>query len=229
MAIKYQEERKDDFISILSDGIMRQNVPEDTSGAEKREYETSKKDTEGNFIKGHKWEKKVESVAGLITDIKLVETGFGTLIQIELTDTFLNTTDILSLNAKSTFGEDFMYKLPNIDLSKEVSIRSYSYIPKGKTKTSRGLDIKQDNEKINNFFRDPQDWSKIVNGLPTPTGDVKKYKTDDWKIYYLQVNKFLVEYTTEHFVSKFNKEMVAEKLDEAPTDEVEDAINKEFN
>jgi hypothetical protein len=218
MAIKYQEERKDDFISILSDGIMRQNVPEDTAGAEKREYETSKKDTEGNFIKGHKWEKKVESVAGLITDIKLVETGFGTLIQIELTDTFLNTTDILSLNAKSTFGEDFMYKLPNIDLTKEVSIRSYSYIPKGKTKTSRGLDIKQDNEKINNFFRDPKDWNTIINGLPTPTGDVKKYKTDDWKIYYLQVNKFLVEYTTEHFVSKFDKKMVEESLDSGDVD-----------
>lgn len=206
MALIPKQEREN-FISILSsDASLRKVVPEDTLGAVRREYEDSK----GN--KGVKFEQIFESVSGKITDIKFVDTDFGTLLQVSLTDTFMGDTEILSMSTSSSFGEDFMKKLPNLDLEQDVVIKPYAFTPDGKTKEMKGLSITQGGNKIQNFFYDV-DAKTTSNGLPQPEGDTKKYKSDDWKIYFLKVRKFLTEYTTEHFVSKFNKQLVEETLD----------------
>lgn len=36
-------------------------------------------------------------------------------------------------------------------------------------------------------------------------GDTREYTTDDWKIYFMQVRRFLVNYTKEHIAPKFQK------------------------
>jgi len=209
MALIEKQER-DNFISILSsDATLRKVVDENTAGAVRREYEDSK----GN--QGVKFEKIYESVSGKITDIKFQDTDFGTLIQVSLTDTFLNDIEILSMSTSQTFGEDFMKKLPSLDLDKDVTIRPYSFTGDN-GKALKGLSITQDNEKVENFFYN-KETKETINGLPTPTGDTKKYSKDDWKIYFLTVRKFLTEYTKDNFVSKFNKQAVEEALD----DEVE--------
>ena len=206
MALIEKKEREN-FISILSsDASLRKVVPEDTQGAVRREYEDSK----GN--KGVKFEKIYESVSGKITDIKLVDTDFGTLLQISLTDTFLEDTEILSMSTAQSYGEDFMKKLPSLDLTKEVVIKPYKFTTE-QGKELKGLSITQDGNKIENFFYD-KEAKTTINGMPIPTGDTKKYSKDKWRIYFLEVRDFLTEYTRENFVSKFNKQLVEEQLDE---------------
>ena len=85
MALIEKRERKN-YISISSDAILRKVVPAGTLGAKEREYETKEKDNEGNFIKATKIEKEFESISGKITNISFVDTDYGTLLQVELTD-----------------------------------------------------------------------------------------------------------------------------------------------
>lgn len=198
---------KINFISILSsDASLRKVVPEDTTGAVRREYEDSK----GN--KGVKFEQIFESISGLITDIKLVDTDFGTLLQVSLTDTFLNDTEVLSISTSQSYGEDFMKKLPALDLTKEVIIKPYKFTTE-QGKELKGLSITQDGSKIENFFYDKEN-KKSINGIPEPKGDTKAYSKDKWKIHFLNVRDFLTEYTKANFVSKFDKQAVEKTLDE---------------
>lgn len=198
---------RENFISILSsDATLRKVVDENTAGAVRREYEDSK----GN--KGVKFEQIFESVSGLITDIKLVDTDFGTLLQVKLTDSFLNDSEVLSISTAQSYGEDFMKKLPSLDLTKEVVIKPYKFTTE-QGKELKGLSITQDSNKIKNFFYDEEN-KKSINGIPEPKGDTKAYSKDKWKIHFLGVRDFLTEYTKENFVSKFNKVLVEEKLDE---------------
>lgn len=212
MALKPKQDRED-FVSVLSsDATLRKVVPEGTVGAVTREYEDSK----GN--KGTKIEMIYESMNGIIKNIKFVDTDFGRLIQVTLLD--FPTDEVLSLSTSSPFGKDFMKKLPNIDLSKDVSIRPYSFIPEGKAKKSTGLSITQCHEKVRNAFYDPE-TKQTLKGFPVPEGDTKKYTNDDWKIHFLQVRKFLVKYTEEHFITKVENN-VTESVDES----MDDFINK---
>lgn len=210
MALK-QAQEKVNFISILSsDATLRKSVTKEEYDAylgtkEIREYEDSK----GN--KGTKYEYIYESVSGKITNIAFVDTDFGTLLQVTLSD-FPNEDEILSMSTSQPYGEDFMKKLPNINLAEEVTIRPYSFIPDGKDKERRGVTVMQHGNKLTNFFYDVE-AKKEVHGFPTPDGDTKSFKGDDWKIYFLQVRKFLTKYTQEHFASK-------------PEETVDDLVNK---
>lgn len=219
MATQYAREKKDYITVLTSDGSMREIVTEDTPGAIRREYEDSK----GNA--GVKYEKLVESISGKITNISFFDTTFGKLIQLEVTDPFLaDDVKTLSLDTDMEWGKDLMHKLPNLDLEKVVTIRSYKYQPKGKTTFSKGLDIKQDGEKVKSFFTEWIDNNPVnTNGFPDFTDDKGKKLTheegkaldrDDKNIQFTKQKKFLIKYTTENFVSKFDKALVEEKLDE---------------
>jgi hypothetical protein len=50
--------------------------------------------------------------------------------------------------------------------------------------------------KVTNYFRDT-DKKENINGYPNPEGDTQDYSKDDWKLYFLQARKFLVNYTRE--------------------------------
>lgn len=191
MALHKKEQK--DFVKVLaSDGSLRLEVPEGTEGAVTREYEDSK----GN--KGSKTELVFGVLSGKITGVEIIEGNFGNLLQIEVTDE--QGSMILSLAANQNFGEDVMKKLPNIDFEKEVEFAPYSFEDEGKSK--RGMTITQDGQKIQNFFYDPE-TKETKYGFPEV--EDKKYTKDDWKIYFLQVQKFLNEYITENVIPQFGK------------------------
>lgn len=207
MALIPKQERKD-FVSILSsDATLRQVVSREVfdeykGNKEERHFE----DTKGN--KGTKLEIIHESISGVIEEIKFVDTEFGKLLQINLIDFPMD--EILSLSTSSPYGEDFMKKLPNIDLSQPVNIKPYCFTPDNKDKEIKGISITQGPNKITNAFYDME--AKIeLKGFPKPEGDTKKYTKDDWKIHFLQVRKFLVKYIEDNFV---NKSQVTETIDE---------------
>lgn len=226
MALKESRE-KVSYISISSDAILRKVVPVGTVGAKERTYETKEKNADGSFIMGTKIEKHYESVSGKITNISFVDTDYGTLLQVELTDvdTFTpSEPEILSMSTSQSFAQDFMKKLPNIDFSKEVTLRPFSFTPEGGKRELKGLTVTQDGVKIEKSFTeeqtDPDGKKNYVNTMGYPTPDPKfstekneMKRKEGWKRYFVDCQIFLVDYTTEHFVSKFNKNMVEQSLD----------------
>jgi hypothetical protein len=204
MALIEQRERIN-FISILSsDATLRKVVPEGTTGAVTRTYELKDGTT------GSKIEKIYESVSGKITDIKFADTEFGTLLQVTLTDPdeFLKAEpEVLSMNTSTDFAKDFMKKLPNIDLEKEVTVRPFNFIPEGKTTSLKGLTVIQDVEKKTSTMGYPEADAKLKD----EKNEMKR--KEGWKRFFKDCEIFLVDYTTENFVSKFDKGIVAETLD----------------
>lgn len=190
------------FITILSDGKFHQTVAEGTPGSVVRKYE----DKDG--VEKEKVELVHDSVTGVITNIAFEDGEYGTSIQVTL-----DNEGIISMGTASNFGEDFMKKLPNIDLKKEVKIAPYAFEVEGKSR--KGVTVYQDGEKIESFYFD-KDTKKAINGMPEPDGDTSKFKSDDWKLYFLVVRKFLV--------SEVNK-LILENFFE-PTSEVEAETNE---
>ena len=116
------------YLSILSsDGSIRQQVDEHTEGAVHREYETS------DGKKGEKWELKFSSFNGMIKDVRFREGDYGTQILIDLEDDEDNEY-VLALPTASNFGEQFMMRLPNLNLDEEVTLKPYSFPPDKKNK-----------------------------------------------------------------------------------------------
>ena len=177
------------FVTVLSDGKFHLSVENGTEGAIVREYEDSK----GN--KGTKTEFVFNEASGKITNIKFEEGEFGKNLQIELGN------GTISLGVATSFGEDFMKKLPNINLDEIVLLQPYSFeSEKGKNK--KGITIYQAGEKLENYYYDKE--NKIsCNGIPEPDGDTSKFTKEDWTMHFMLMRKFLVGEVEKLIKNKF--------------------------
>ena len=178
------------FITVLADGKFHQTVQEGTEGSVVRKYE----DKEG--VEKEKIELVHDSVSGLLTNIAFENGDFGTSLHVTLDD-----DGIIAMSTASSFGEDFMKKLPNIDLKKEIKLAPYAFEAED-GKNRKGITVYQDNVKIESFYFD-KDKKKGINGIPEADGDTTKFKSDDWKLHFLVVRKFLVAETTKLALANF--------------------------
>lgn len=180
------------YLSII-DGSLRRTVTEGTPGAVKRDYEAS------NGDKGVKYELEYSSVVGKIVGVAFRDGNFGKSIGIVLESP--EGKFKVDIGVEQAYGEDIMKKLPAIDLSKEVELAPYNFTDDG-GKKRRGVTILQDGNKLTNFFFDKETKTEL-HGFPKPDGDTKKYDKDDWKLHFMKVRKFLVNYITDNIASKF--------------------------
>lgn len=192
------------IMNILgSDGTLRLVVPEGTEGAVFREYETS------DGKKGSKWELVFKSLSGKISNLQFHDGDYGRNLMVTLA--YDDGEDTISFATASPFGEDFMKKLPNLDLDEVVEIAPFSF-EDDRGKIRRGVTVKQagkgwKDDKVPNFFYKASavegERGENINGFPTPEGDTSKYTKDDWKIYFLQARKFLTTYAEEKFLPRY--------------------------
>jgi hypothetical protein len=199
------------FLTILADGKFHQEVPEGTEGAVIREYEDSK----GN--KGAKCELVHDSIKGKITKIEIVEKEFGKSLNLHIDD-----DGIISTGVASKFGEDLMKKLPNVDFEEELTLTPYSFTPKGEEHNKSGVTITQDGVKIGSYYYDAEN-KKSINGIPEVEGDSSKFDSDDWKIHFTVVRKFLMKEIEK--LPVYGVEIKEEKKD--TLDEIVEEINPE--
>jgi hypothetical protein len=171
------------YYSVLADGKFHTAVTEGTEGSVRREYETS------DGKKGVKHELIAQAISGKITNIALYESEFGKNIQI-----FFGDDVIVSLSTSSNFGEDFMKKLPNINLDKEVKLAPYSFEDAETKKNKRGITVYQDNVKITDYYhvKDGDTWTE-TNGYPKIPAKSKNWSKDEWKLYFMNARIFLTE------------------------------------
>lgn len=182
------------YLQVIADGTIRKVVPEGTPGAVKRVYE----DRETKEEK-HKWEMVFDAINGTLGSITLNKGKYGDQLILPITSG--DETFNLALSTQQNYGEDFMKKMPNINFDKPVRLSPFSFTSDA-GKTVRGMDIRQDwnphepitkdnGSKIPSHYQEGSGRdTKNVNGYPEFTGD--KDDKEDWKIYFAQARKFLV-------------------------------------
>ena len=181
---------------LASEGSFVKKVPEGTEGSRVRTYLNPKTETEETVS-----EDVIKAFTGYIRDISLEEKDWGEVLMITLVDS--EGEVLISLNADSNFGTDFMKKIPNVDLTKEVRLAPYSF--EDGDKKVRGITVEQEGEKIYSFFS-AKDGDKVtsINGFPEPEGDTSKYTKKKWRDYFgVDVYNFLRDYTVDNIVPKF--------------------------
>jgi len=193
MSLKKVETKK--YLSILSDGHIHMTVDESHPDAKKREYETSTGE------KGVKYEVLYQELDGTILGLEFQDGNFGKMLQVSIRDDE-NEDFILSIGTESNYGEDLMKKLPNVKLLEKIVFSPYAFTD-DKGKTRKGITLYQDGNKIPNFFWDAEK-KKSLHGYPKVEGDTKKFQKDDWKIFYMQARKFLINYTEENVCDKLS-------------------------
>jgi len=179
------------FASVLSTGEISVKCEEGTPGSVRREYEDSK--TKELKVK---FEKIYTDLTGFITSVKFFEGEYGKQLQLTVNDGGEET--VLSFPTSSNFCEDLMKKLPSVNFEKEVFIKPYSFTDKVSKKLRKGVTIMQDNEKVSSYFTSyANEKAETINGLPQPEKG-KAYDNEDWKMYFMTVRKFLINFIIEN-------------------------------
>lgn len=192
------------------DGTFRRRVEEGTPGAVLRKYETKDGGT------GEKWEMVVDNLEGLIEEVGIHDGDYGRTLNIKLDANAEGVNPTIQFNVETNYGEDVLKRIPNVDFSKPVRFRPYAFTGENE-KDVRGVEIKQGEEKHKNFFWDADNKAPL-NGLPVPEGDTDSFSKDDWKIHFLNVRKFLINYFIENVQPKVGVPKAV--ADENPAEEI---------
>jgi hypothetical protein len=167
------------YLSVVG-GNMAEASEEGVEGAVKREYETS------DGKKGVKFEILHKDLTGFIVGVAFEDSRFGEKANIRIQ----KGTDVaqISFTTDSKYFIDFSRKLPNVDLSQEVTLNPYDFEPEeGKRLT--GVSMKQGGEKVADYY---WDGKKTRKGFPEVSKEERKdYDKDDWKMFFLKLKKYL--------------------------------------
>lgn len=192
-----EEIRENNQYYTIIGGTFRVQVDKDDPAAVRREWKSADGSSSGT-----KYERIVSALRGYIEDIQFRDGEYGMQVYIMLDENEDGAKPVIALSTASREAEDFLKKLPNINLLKEVRLRPFNF-EGDRGDEVRGMEVtQQDAEgkytiKATNYFRDAEAKTNI-NGYPNPEGDTEEYSKDDWKLYFLQARKFLVNYTREN-------------------------------
>jgi hypothetical protein len=181
MGLTTQAEASNVLYLSIAGGNMVQRSTEDNPKAVPRDYE----DKDGN--KKRKFEIQHRNLTGLITSIDFEKSDFGENCVV----TVMNDGEIakLTFSLDSDYFTDFAKRIQNLEFSNEVIIRPYEMDKEGSKRKNRGVSMQQGSEKLGNFY---WDGKKVLNGMPdVAKEDRKDYDTDDWKMHFLMIKKFL--------------------------------------
>jgi hypothetical protein len=187
------------YLQIIG-GKLRKSVPEGTPGAIRRDWETK------DGKKGTKFEKEYESLTGVITGLNFYDGEFGKNLTVFFKD---GEEDYgLSMGVATQYAEDFMKKLPNVNLEQEVMLIPYDF-EDDKGRRHKGITVSQSGVKLKNFFYDTEN-KKQINGAPSPEGNVDLFDSEDWKMYFTKHRKFTINYITEKIIPKLTNNTAKE-------------------
>lgn len=152
-------------------------------------------------------EREVRALFGFIKNIYFeTSADYGESIKIELDENDEGKIPVLSFGVESKDGRDFLRKLPNINLDKEVRISAYRFIPEGQKEEISGITIDQQGEgenfdkKITNFFFDNEAKKYLHNH---PVIDWDNATDARKKIYKVERDEFLKDYAKQHILPRF--------------------------
>lgn len=215
------------YLTVLADGKFHEKVDEDTEGAKVRTKKDNDGnvedvvDNEGNLV----YELTYPGFTGVVEKVQFNEGDYGTNINIDMVDDEDNKF-VVSLSTQSRYGEVFMQALPNLDFNQPLTLKPYSFTPKGQTNKVRGINLFQDEaceEKVLSAFEeydvDKKKSKVLIKDYPMPDAK-KKYNSEKWKTFFATRREFVMDYLVD------NDLILA--ADESPTvDEKPKKKNKE--
>lgn len=142
------------------------------------------------------WEFLFTELSGNITSIETKDTDFGKQYEITLED--LGEVMCLQVNADSGYADSLISRLPNIDVSQSVTLTAYSFTPDGQKRKKEGINVVQNGVKLQSAFT-----KEKPNGMPTveklQAADIMSNppQSDDWKVFFVQVRKFLAKVASD--------------------------------
>lgn len=192
----------------IKEATFRLKTDKEDAEAQRREYTNPKTGEEGVA-----YERVFKFLVGVIQDISFVDSALkdGTILRnlhINLGEDENGISQIVSLSVDDRYATNFMERLPNIDLTKEVRLTPYDFEKDGPRRV--GISVAQRDEADNftvtidaDFFKKSEEVNgekKYLNlhGFPEATDDDRS----DWPFYFKKVNKFLIAYTKENIVPK---------------------------
>lgn len=180
----------------IKEGSFRQKAEEGAPGAIKREYVNPQTNE-----KGCSYEYAFKSWEGKIQSVGIKELDFGRILEIDMGDA------IISIPVDKPYFTDIASKLPAVDMTKEVILSPYNFEADGKRRT--GVTVMQGKDKIKSYF---YDGKKNLHGMPSM--EAENPDSDDWKMYFMGVRKFLIKYIQEEMGNGFveDKEATVEDL-----------------
>jgi hypothetical protein len=225
-------QKKANFYSI-KESTFRLRTDKDDPEATRREYTNPKTGEEGVA-----YERAFKALYGVISDVSFSDNALkdGTVLRslhIGLGDDENGIAQIISIPVDSRFATDFMKRLPNLDLSKEVRLAPYDFEPsEGPRHVGISITTKDDADNFsvkvdNNFFTKVEEIDgrkKYTNlhGYPEATEE----DAEDWSFYFKKVNKFLVSYTKSNILPKLANG--TDSVSPMPKSYEEQELNKEF-
>lgn len=198
----------------IKEGSFRLKSHKDDPEARPREYTNPKTKTQGIA-----YERVFDALYGTIKNVEFRETSLEDGTVLRSMNIYLGKDDdsgldmYVSLPQDSRFTADFLKKLPNIDLTKDIRLKPYDFEPKeGPRKVGLAVDHRdavtgEFKEKVRDFFLEAKQdskgkWTfKNLHGLPEATAEDKS----DWPFYFKKVNKFLKKYAEDNILPKFAK------------------------
>ena len=174
------------FLTIVA-GKLREKVEEGTEGAVKRSGEVAGTPFE-------KWELVYPGITAFVTKVELQDGKFGKNVLVHMTDSN-DESFIVSLGAEnSRTGVPFMEALPNMDLTKEVTLKPYKFT-NDKGDNVEGMKITQGDTVIKSAFWDAE---KKENLLGMPKAEPNKKGEINWKLYFAQRDEWLQNYMIDN-------------------------------
>jgi len=187
MGLHTEQNAQGRFLTVVA-GKLREKVEEGTEGATKRSGEVAGTPFE-------KWELIYPGITAFITKVELQDGKFGKNVLVHMTDSN-DESFIVSLGAEnSRTGVPMMEALPNIDMTKEVTLKPYKFT-NDKGENVEGMKISQNDEKVYSAFYDPKAEPKQLLGMPAPKE--KKDGTVNWKLYFAERDEWLQNYLLEN-------------------------------
>lgn len=200
----HQEAEGRRFLTF-AEGKLREKVAD----GDTPESEVKSKYPEATFRSGEtpnkepfaKWELTYPGITAFITGIELQKGNFGKQVLIHLKDE--NEEEfVLALGAKTIAGANFMQMIPNVDYSKELTVKAYKTFKTNDGKEiPGGVSFQQDGEKLRSAFYDPEKKEQLL-GMPAPEVD-KRTKEVDWDTYWPIRDKWLQEYLLDNGLMKY--------------------------
>lgn len=195
------------FLTVVA-GKLREKVEEGTPGAIKRSGEVA-------GVPFEKHEIPYPGITAKVTKVELQDGKYGKNVLIHMTDDN-DEKFIVSLGAEnSRTGVPFMEALPNMDLTKDVTLKPYKF-NNDRGENVEGMSILQDNTKIKSAFWDAETKSNL---LGMPKAEPNKKGEINWKLYFAQRDEWLQTYMLDN---GFMTEAVYEPAEEGAVEVAED-------
>ena len=114
----------------------------------------------------------------------------------------------ISISEESRYASDLLKRIPNLVKGQGYRFTPYDFETDGKRR--KGLSIKdQADQPVPSYYQEYNEadntWSNL-HGFPVFDGNSKD--KDDWKIYFIKVNKFLRESALEYLEDNFKDEII---------------------